>query len=46
MNIFQIFNHNSWSYVDGLIQTYGPLSKVHGFFGVRFSVLNVYSNSC
>ncbi|KAM5540026.1 hypothetical protein V8D89_006166 [Ganoderma adspersum] len=26
-NIFQIFNHNSWNFVDGLVETYGPLSK-------------------
>ena len=34
-NMFQIFNHNSWKFLDNLIETYGPLSKFQGFFGVR-----------
>ncbi|KAM5540033.1 hypothetical protein V8D89_006173 [Ganoderma adspersum] len=39
-NMFQIFNHNSWKFVDDLVQTYGPLSKVHGFLGAR--MLHIY----
>ncbi|KAM5539995.1 hypothetical protein V8D89_006327 [Ganoderma adspersum] len=39
-NMFQIFNHNSWKFVDDLIQTYGPLAKAHGFFGSR--MLHIY----
>ncbi|KAI1788591.1 cytochrome P450 [Ganoderma leucocontextum] len=39
-NMFQIFNHNSWKFVDDLVQTYGPLSKCHGFFGTR--MLHIY----
>ena len=34
-NMFQIFNHNSWKFLDNLIETYGPLAKFQGFFGVR-----------
>ena len=33
-NMLQLFNHNSWGFVDDLIQTYGPVSKCYGFFGV------------
>ncbi|KAM5540052.1 hypothetical protein V8D89_006192 [Ganoderma adspersum] len=39
-NIFQIFNHNSWPYLDNLIETYGPLAKFQGSFGIR--MLHVY----
>ncbi|KAI1788589.1 cytochrome P450 [Ganoderma leucocontextum] len=39
-NMFQMFNHNSWKFVDDLIQTYGPVAKCHGFFGTR--TLHIY----
>ena len=35
-NMLQLFNHNSWGFVDDLIQTHGPVSKCYGFFGVCF----------
>nr|VWP01640.1 Alcohol oxidase [Ganoderma boninense] len=38
--MYQIFNHNSWPFVDQLIQTYGPFAKIHGFFGMR--MLHIY----
>ncbi|PIL34328.1 cytochrome P450 [Ganoderma sinense ZZ0214-1] len=34
-NMLQIFNHNSWKYVDDLIENYGPLARCQGFFGTR-----------
>ena len=37
--MFQIFNHNSWQFVDSLVQTYGPLAKLQGFFGVGSSTV-------
>ncbi|KAM5531329.1 hypothetical protein V8D89_015009, partial [Ganoderma adspersum] len=39
-SMFQIFNHNSWQFVDDLVQTYGPLAKLQGFFGTR--MLHIY----
>ena len=32
-NMLQMLGHNSWKYIDD-VEAYGPLSKVHGFFGV------------
>ncbi|KAM5540029.1 hypothetical protein V8D89_006169, partial [Ganoderma adspersum] len=39
-NMFQIFNHNSWKYIEGIAETYGPLARFQGFFGTR--VLHIY----
>ncbi|PIL34325.1 cytochrome P450 [Ganoderma sinense ZZ0214-1] len=39
-SMYQLFNHNSWPFVDDLVQTYGPLSRIHGFFGMR--MLHIY----
>ncbi|KAI1790098.1 cytochrome P450 [Ganoderma leucocontextum] len=39
-NLFQLFNHNGWEFVDDFVQTYGPLAKCHGFYGSR--MLHVY----
>ena len=34
--MFQFFNRNSWKFVDDFIETYGPVAKCHGFYGVSF----------
>ena len=31
----QLFAHDSWDFTKDLIDTYGAVSKVHSFFGVR-----------
>ncbi|KAI0746326.1 cytochrome P450 [Daedaleopsis nitida] len=39
-NVMQLLAHDSWGFLRELIDTYGPISKLHGFFGGRW--LNVY----
>ncbi|TBU59775.1 cytochrome P450 [Dichomitus squalens] len=39
-NMYQMFEHNSWDFHDHLILTYGPVAKIHSFFGAKW--LNVY----
>ena len=37
-NMKQIAQRNAWGFLDDLVHTYGPVSKIHGFFGVsRFA---------
>ncbi|PIL33301.1 cytochrome P450 [Ganoderma sinense ZZ0214-1] len=36
----KLFDHDAWAYTDDLIQTYGPVSKIHGVLGARW--LHVY----
>ena len=38
-NMYQMFSHNSWKYIDDVVETYGPLSKFHGFFGVSYFIV-------
>ena len=35
----KLLDHDAWAYTDDLIQTYGPVAKLHRFLGVRLSRL-------
>ncbi|PIL33307.1 cytochrome P450 [Ganoderma sinense ZZ0214-1] len=39
-NILKLLDHDAWAYTDDLIQTYGPVAKLHSFLGARW--LHVY----
>ncbi|KAM5541912.1 hypothetical protein V8D89_004222 [Ganoderma adspersum] len=39
-NTLKLFDHDAWGYTDDLIQTYGPVSKLHSILGARW--LHVY----
>ncbi|KAI0368654.1 cytochrome P450 [Pilatotrama ljubarskyi] len=34
------FNHNNWDFVEKLVETYSPVSAIHGFLGAKW--LHVY----
>ncbi len=34
-NLLKIMDHDAWGYTDDLIQTYGPVAKLHTILGVR-----------
>ncbi|RDX41926.1 cytochrome P450 [Lentinus brumalis] len=35
-NVLQIFNYDSWDFLRNLCETYGPVARVHGFFGSKW----------
>ena len=37
----KLLDRDSWAYTDDLIQTYGPVAKLHSILGVRLLPLNV-----
>nr|VWP02043.1 DNA repair protein Rad7 [Ganoderma boninense] len=39
-NVLKLLDHDAWAYTDDLIQTYGPVAKLHSFLGARW--LHVY----
>ncbi|PIL33302.1 cytochrome P450 [Ganoderma sinense ZZ0214-1] len=39
-NLLKLVDHDAWSYTDDLIQTYGPVAKLHSLLGARW--LHVY----
>ncbi|KAM5541911.1 hypothetical protein V8D89_004221 [Ganoderma adspersum] len=39
-NLLKLLDHDAWAYTNDLIQTYGPISKLHSFLGARW--LHVY----
>ncbi|RPD55321.1 cytochrome P450 [Lentinus tigrinus ALCF2SS1-7] len=39
-NLLQMFNTDSWDYLRYLCETYGPVARIHSFFGAKW--LHVY----
>ena len=40
-NMRQMTRRDAWVFWKNLIETYGPVAKLHGFFGVRFKSIFV-----
>ena len=44
-NIKQLFARDAWDFQEELFETYGPVTRIHGFFRVSSSLAVLYYNS-